>query len=142
MPNRIGLTPFSFDGPDDDPETWEDNDYRLGSGSPGIDAADNTAVPDGVTIDLDGNPRFVDDPVTEDTGLGDPPIVDMGCYEFQVAAECPADITDDGVVDVLDLLAVLSAWGPCEPDCPEDINDDGTVDVLDLLEVLSAWGPC
>jgi len=27
--------------------------------------------------------------------------------------ECPADIDDNGVVDVLDLLAVLEAWGPC-----------------------------
>jgi len=54
---------------------------------------------------------------------------------------CPADLTGDGVVDVLDLLEVLAAWGPC-PDCPEDITGDGIVDVLDLLEILSAWGPC
>jgi len=26
--------------------------------------------------------------------------------------------------------------------CLEDITGDGTVDVLDLLELLSAWGPC
>ncbi len=55
---------------------------------------------------------------------------------------CPADVTGDAMVDVLDLLAVLGAWGACEPDCPEDINSDGVVDVLDLLEVLAAWGPC
>ena len=24
----------------------------------------------------------------------------------------------------------------------EDINGDGVVDVLDMLEVLAAWGPC
>jgi hypothetical protein len=36
---------------------------------------------------------------------------------------------------------VLAAWGAVgEP--PEDINGDGVVDVLDLLEVLAAWGPC
>ncbi len=62
-------------------------------------------------------------------------------YGYTVLSPCPADVTDDGTVDVLDLLAMLSAWGPC-PDCPEDINGDGVVDVLDLLEVLSAWGPC
>ncbi len=56
--------------------------------------------------------------------------------------DCPADITGEGVVDVLDLLAVLATWGPCDPPCPEDINGDGVVDVLDLLEVLSVWGPC
>ncbi len=53
---------------------------------------------------------------------------------------CPADITGDGVVDVLDLLAVLSAWVDYDPDA--DITGDGIVDVLDLLEVLAAWGPC
>ena len=52
---------------------------------------------------------------------------------------CPADITGDGVVDVLDLLEVLSQWGTTGS---ADINEDGTVDVLDLLEVLSAWGSC
>ena len=25
----------------------------------------------------------------------------------------PADITDDGVVDVADILAILAAWGAC-----------------------------
>ncbi len=52
---------------------------------------------------------------------------------------CPADITGDGTVDVLDLLEVLSQWGA---DGSADITGDGVVDVLDLLEVLAAWGPC
>jgi len=52
---------------------------------------------------------------------------------------CPADITGDDVVDVLDLLEVLSQWGTAGT---ADVTGDGTVDVLDLLEVLSAWGPC
>ncbi len=58
---------------------------RLQSGSQCVDAGDNTAVPDGTMTDLDGNPRFVDDPDTTDTGYGDPPVVDMGAYEFQSA---------------------------------------------------------
>jgi hypothetical protein len=62
-----------------------DDDYgnlRLDIGSPAIDAGDNTAVPPGVITDLDGFPRFWDDPSTPDTGNGTPPIVDMGAYEF------------------------------------------------------------
>jgi len=127
-------------------------DYRLGSGSPCIDAGDNTAVPadefdldgDGDTdeplpLDLDGNPRFVDDPATEDTGYGEAPIVDMGAYEYQAPA-CPADVTGDGVVDVLDLIEVLDAWG--ESGGPADVTGDGIVDVLDLIEVLYGWGAC
>jgi hypothetical protein len=56
--------------------------------------------------------------------------------------ECPADVNGDGTVDVVDLLALLPAWGPCGGPCPEDINGDGIVNVLDLLELLAAWGPC
>ncbi len=87
------------DGADDDPNTFDDNDYRLAVGSPCIDAADNTAVPKGVAMDLDGNPRFVDDPDTDDTGFGKPPIVDMGAYEFQLQDPC-ADDDGDGRVTI------------------------------------------
>ena len=31
---------------------------------------------------------------------------------------------------------------PMPPECPADITGDFVVDVLDLLEVLAAWGPC
>ena len=59
------------------------DNYRLSSGSPGIDAGDNLALPEDVTTDLSGGPRFLDDPDTPDTGNPDPdapelPIVDMG----------------------------------------------------------------
>jgi hypothetical protein len=30
----------------------------------------------------------------------------------------------------------------CDPPCPADISGDGIVDVLDLLELLDAWGEC
>ncbi|TVQ52656.1 MAG: hypothetical protein EA377_09755 [Phycisphaerales bacterium] len=30
----------------------------------------------------------------------------------------------------------------CPPACPADLNSDGVVDVLDLLMVLEAWGAC
>jgi predicted outer membrane repeat protein len=112
-------------------------DYRLGPGSSCIDAADNAALGDEVIADLIFNPRFVDDPDTVDTGSGDPPIVDIGAYEFNA---CPADVNADGVVDVTDLLTVLGAWGA--PGGLADVNDDGIIDVEDLLEVLSAWGAC
>jgi len=101
------------DGPDDIPGTADEN-LRLSLGSPAIDAADNTAVPadtqdldgDGDTdeplpFDLDGNPRFVDDPDTPDTGNpdGTNPIVDMGAYEFGPPDPC-ADEDGDGQVTI------------------------------------------
>jgi hypothetical protein len=51
----------------------------------------------------------------------------------------PGDVNGDGVVDTNDLLAVLAAWGPCEPPCSEDINNDGQVDVNDVLVLIAAW---
>ena len=57
------------------------DDLHLLPTSPCIDAGDNTGVPAGVTTDLDGNPRFVDQPEVPDTGNGTAPIVDMGVYE-------------------------------------------------------------
>ena len=115
-------------------------DYHISGGSPCIDAADNSAVPKGITTDLDGNPRFVDDPDTNDTGNGEPPIVDMGAYEFQPAF-CPWDLDDNGSVGILDLLALLAAWGS-DPGGPPDFDGDGTVGILDLLTLLANWGPC
>jgi hypothetical protein len=56
----------------------------------------------------------------------------------------PADLNCDGVVDVLDLLILLDAWGACQDctpgACPADLNGDCSVDVLDLLIVLDNWG--
>lgn len=119
----------------------DSGDYRLSALSPCIDAADNLKVPDDITTDLDGNPRFIDDPCTPDTGFGIAPVVDMGAYEFQAVNDCPADVNCDRTVDIDDLFAILGNWGSCD-DCPEDVNDDGVVDVDDVFEILSQWGPC
>jgi parallel beta-helix repeat protein len=74
--------------------------FRLQPGSPCIDAGDNTAVPAWLLTDLDGNPRFWDDPDTPDTGNPDGihPIVDMGSYEFG-SEGCPDD-DGDGFVEI------------------------------------------
>ena len=56
---------------------------------------------------------------------------------------CPGDVTDDGQVNILDLLEVVAAWG--NPGGPGDVSPacgDGIVNIADLLAVVSAWGPC
>ncbi len=124
------------DGPDNDPDTWQDNDFRLSGGSPCIDAADNTAVPpdsldldgDGDTtepipFDLTGGPRFVDDPDTPDTGNPGPPgpLVDMGAYEF-----AGQDCNENGIPDAVDLADCDGS-----PWC-SDCNANGVLDVCDI----------
>jgi hypothetical protein len=54
---------------------------------------------------------------------------------------CAADLTNDDVVNVQDLLKVINSWGPCAG-CMQDINNDQHVNVQDMLAVINAWGPC
>lgn len=56
-----------------------------------------------------------------------------------VPTPIPGDLDGNGVVNVFDLFALLSAWGGCSG-CPEDINSDGHVDVFDLFIMLENWG--
>jgi len=118
----------------------DNGDLRLSVGSPCIDAADNAALP-ADALDLDGDPRFVDDPCMVDTGLGDPPLVDTGAYEFQ---DTSCDLDGDGAVGVTDFLSLLGTWGPCPgpcpPSCPADFDGDCTVGVTDFLILLANWG--
>ena len=114
------------DGPDNDPATWEDNDFHLLPGSPCIDAGYNPAVPpdaldlddDGdvselLPFDLDGNPRFLDDVGMIDrgeagtTGL---PVVDIGAYEFQ-GETCVGDLNGDYQINLQDLAQLLGHYG-------------------------------
>jgi hypothetical protein len=44
------------------------------------------------------------------------------------------------VTPVVDILAILAAWG--SEGGPEDIDGSGFVDFGDLLIVLAAWGAC
>jgi len=118
----------------------DNGDYRLQAGSPCIDAGDNSAVPPDITTDLDGDPRFVDDPDTADTGFGDPPVVDMGAYEFQ-GLTCEWDLDGDGNVGITDLLLLLGDFGSCDGS-PADFDGDGCVGIVDLLTLIGNFGPC
>ena len=136
-------------------------DLRLSPVSPVIDAGDNTAVPEDVAdldddgnvmeatpLDLAGNPRFVDNPNTLDTGIGTPPIVDMGCYENQ-ALEIPfirGDVDGDTAVaaltDALYLLQFGFVPGSPVPPCTDaaDVDDNGAVNSLVDAQYLLLFG--
>ncbi|MCA9280941.1 MAG: hypothetical protein H6812_05930 [Phycisphaeraceae bacterium] len=68
-------------------------------------------------------------------------------FRVTVIPACPGDVTGaggtpDGMVDVDDLNAILSAWGTTVGiGSPLDLaNDDGVIDVDDLNAILSNWG--
>ena len=68
----------------------------------------------------------------------------LGYGTTEVSDDCPTctgDATGDGVINVDDVLHVLSAWGGYDPEA--DVDDDGLVDVNDVLLLLSRFGtPC
>ena len=113
-----------------DPDDPEDPDFRLAPGSPSADAGDNDAVPGDVATDLDGLPRFADDPEAADTGHGDAPIVDMGAFETQPAS-CAADVNGDGELNVLDFVAFQNAFTAGDPDA--DCDGNGALNILDFV---------
>lgn len=154
-------------GPDNDPNTLTDNDYRLAAGSPCIDAGSNGAVPaDTPDLDGDGNlteplpfdlaglPRFVDDSVTPDCPwapgtCGTAPIVDLGAYELQGTTHLAGDLNCDGLVSYADIgpfVLALGCQGAYEsqyPDCrflDADINADGVVSFADINPFVALLG--
>ncbi len=106
-------------------------------------------VGDGVLVD--GVSRTVasfemgDGLSTEGRGIFEVTFTDgsNGVYTARIvpAAGPPGDIDGDGTVGIIDLLALLAAWGPClgPPVCPADLDDDGSVGITDLLILLANW---
>ena len=45
------------------------------------------------------------------------------------------------IVGIVDFLALLADWGPCEPGCClADLDIDGNVGINDFLLLLGNWG--
>ena len=68
--------------------------------------------------------------------------VDMDMLTLALGPPRLGDVNHNGVVNIDDLLAVISAWGPCPPPnlCAADVDGNGVINIDDLLLVISNWG--
>lgn len=71
--------------------------------------------------------------------IGDPALAAESGITLTVNVSVLGDVNGDEGVDIVDLLALLAAWGPCD-DCTADLDGDGTVGIADLLALLANWG--
>ncbi len=155
------------DGADNVAGTADDN-LRLASSSPAVDAGSNhVMMADTADLDADGNTaeaipydydfmnRFVDDPIA-DTGMGTPPIVDMGAFERSgTAAVCGdaehqspvGDLSQDCRVNTTDLVLLAGYW--LGDACAEpawcggaDLDHLGGVNLNDFTLFASYWLVC
>jgi hypothetical protein len=57
-------------------------------------------------------------------------------------ALCPWDCGDgDGLVGIVDFLAVLAEWGSTGTPCDTGLGAPG-VGIEEFLDLLANWGPC
>jgi len=112
-----------------------DTEFRPVSGSPVIDAGDNSALPADVTVDLLGNQRVFDAEGTGDAR------VDLGAIEFGSLAPgqslCPADMDNDGQLGYVDVAIFITMHSVGDPRV--DMNDDGATDFVDVSLFLNMF---
>jgi hypothetical protein len=77
-------------------------------------------------------------PDADDIAAGTSPDVNGNGIPDECDPSCPADLSGDGMVGIVDFLFLLGAWGT--PD--GDIDGDGDTGISDFLDLLAAWGPC
>jgi hypothetical protein len=123
------------DGPDNDPNTPADNNYRLSPESPCTDAGNNAVVPPGIATDIEGHPRILDGNCDGSS------VVDMGAYEYSLAG----DFDYDCAVDVADYWYIHDGLGHCalqqayQDHVLADLDHDGCITLVDYQHWLTCY---
>ena len=93
---------------------------------------------DNGNIDEDDLPDLVTINEPESNGLRGLPGTLGLVQRPETSVPCDGDLNDDSVINIDDLLSILSAWGGSDGDA----NGDGLTNIDDILLVLSNWGDC
>ncbi len=64
------------------------------------------------------------------------------CEQGTSCDPCPGDVTENGVVNAVDLTVLLAAWGVGKSEFDCDLDNDGIVGPSDLTILLGGWGAC
>lgn len=104
-----------------------------------------------VVRDLPGHTRAFDWRLPETTGMADVRVRVVafdhrfqdssntsGSFSIAMSNPCPADFTDDGVLDFFDVSAFLNAFNTMNP--AGDLTADGVFDFFDVSAFLNAYG--
>lgn len=146
------------DGPDGDPQSWQDNDYRVDFGSTAVNAGSLDLLTldlwdldqdekraETTPRDLDGNRRIAE--CTVDIGAYEAPyespyFADINNDGIPDECQCVADIVPDGMIDLLDLSTLLASFGAPNGAtfADGDLDGDRDVDIVDLSALLANFG--
>jgi T5SS/PEP-CTERM-associated repeat protein len=134
-------------------EPGEEYDVLHVTGAASIDKTLSVSLLDGYSP----SPGAMFDVIVADSVTGAFSIVNLpspngGAFSVQYLADrvrliapgqaTPGDVSGEGTVNVVDLLAVINNWGNCPggATCSGDLNHDSQVNVTDLLLVINNWG--
>jgi hypothetical protein len=109
-----------------------DDDVRIAAASMCVDRGADSRVPADL-LDIDGS-STVFEPVPLDLDATDRFVgtVDIGAYEVDGGASCPADLDGDGDLTIFDFFEFQNLFAMMDPRA--DFTGDGKFDIFDFLQ--------